>query len=135
MAITTLVSDNHLPEDVHCRPKHIGSVSHTYELLSFHCCALVGINIVKPQLSTEHTAESLPSCGCAYIVDRPFDNIHFFVSLMTPSTDKVTCCRMSGWLVKRFNELQEMCKDKPAQTCSLDLHITSSQSVFVHVLV
>jgi hypothetical protein len=42
-----LAFDNHLPEDGHCRPKHVGGVSYIFKLLSFYCCAGVAINIVK----------------------------------------------------------------------------------------
>ena len=34
-----------LPEDGHCRPKHVAEVSYIYELLSFHCHVVV-TNIV-----------------------------------------------------------------------------------------
>jgi hypothetical protein len=45
-AITTLSFDNHPSEDGHSRPKQIGGVSYIYNLLSFYCFAVSGINIV-----------------------------------------------------------------------------------------
>jgi hypothetical protein len=42
--ITTFSFDNHLPDDSNCRPKHATSVSHTCKLLTFHFCAVNGIN-------------------------------------------------------------------------------------------
>ena len=39
--------ENHFLEHGHCRPKHVGEMSHIYKLLSFYCCA-VGTNIAKP---------------------------------------------------------------------------------------
>jgi hypothetical protein len=45
--MTALPFDNYFPKNGHCRPKHVAEVSHIYEVLSFYCCAVVGINIVK----------------------------------------------------------------------------------------
>jgi len=45
-AITTLSFDDNLPEDGHCRPKHVGKTSCTCEILRFYCNVVVGISIV-----------------------------------------------------------------------------------------
>jgi hypothetical protein len=57
----TLAFENHLPEDVHRRPRRVGSVSYVYELLSFYCCTVAEIHIVKPQLTIEDAVAPLPS--------------------------------------------------------------------------
>jgi len=44
---TALFSDSHLPEDGHCRLKHIAGVLHVYKLFFFCYCAVVGINIAN----------------------------------------------------------------------------------------
>jgi hypothetical protein len=44
----TLSIVNHLPEDGHCRPKHVGGASCVYQPLLFYCRA-AGTNIVKPE--------------------------------------------------------------------------------------
>jgi hypothetical protein len=46
-AVTTHFFYNHFPEAGYCRLKHVGGVSYVYQLLSFYCCAVVGINILK----------------------------------------------------------------------------------------
>jgi hypothetical protein len=47
ITITVLLFDNHLPEDGHCRPKHVGGVSIFINYSIFYCCAVVGINSVN----------------------------------------------------------------------------------------
>jgi hypothetical protein len=46
ISITTLSFDNHPSKDGHGRPKHVGWVSCIYNLLSFYCSAVFGINMV-----------------------------------------------------------------------------------------
>jgi hypothetical protein len=63
---SNLSSDNHLPEDGHSVPKRTVAVSYIYTLLSFHCCAVVGMNIgnwftARMALNTGHRSGSLNS--------------------------------------------------------------------------
>jgi hypothetical protein len=44
--MTALTFHKHFPDNDHCRSKHV-EVSYIYELLSFYCSAVVGINIVN----------------------------------------------------------------------------------------
>jgi hypothetical protein len=92
LAITTLSFDNHLPEDDHSRPKHIGRVSYIYKLLYFHCCAVVGINICKhnQQDSTLHNGIYYYKCSTCF---RRF---------LRPSSGAQNCIQSIGYL-SRFS--------------------------------
>ena len=45
--ITTFSFLNHLPEDGHGRPQHIGGVPYITIFIIFYCGVVVGINIVN----------------------------------------------------------------------------------------
>ena len=44
---TALSFVSHLPEDGHCRLKHISEMLHICKLFFFGCCAVVAINIAN----------------------------------------------------------------------------------------
>jgi hypothetical protein len=48
LTITTISFINHLHKDSQFWPKHVVGVSYIFKLLSLHCCAVVGINILNP---------------------------------------------------------------------------------------
>jgi len=57
--ITTLTFDNHLPDERHCRSKHVARVSHICKLLSFHCWAVWCINTLQYLFSLDDIISSL----------------------------------------------------------------------------
>jgi len=45
ITITTLSFGNHLPEDGHCRPKHVQIMSYIYKLVYIYRYAVVGTDL------------------------------------------------------------------------------------------
>ena len=51
-----------LPEDGHCRPKHVGEELHIYKLSSFYSFAVVGTNIVNVEKKFSECLKCLCLC-------------------------------------------------------------------------